>query len=193
MTNRPLPNLYDAAADVHGAAEAARMSQPEPIVGRFSIDEPTDAEREKPNYFAQATAAHGDDVFKANNADACANGTCDCEEPSGVEVEIGAGDINEFISFLGALASAGRESPTRRAINAMGQKSVQTVAEKMLLDFDAALGAVIEERATAVEIARTLRDGVNPRRKVLVNISIEMVEADPDEDTDTDGFVGEIM
>lgn len=91
------------------------------------------------------------------------------------------GAILGLIGALGAQAEAARRERE--------ENPILDVVTKLLKDIDAAMSAVIQERASSVLIERTLRDGANDSRKMLVSFQVEMVATDEFEDADpTDGF-----
>lgn len=87
----------------------------------------------------------------------------------------------------GALGA--RRAQAEAARREREENPILDVVTKLLKDIDAAMSAVIQERASSVLIERTLRDGANDSRKMLVSFQVEMVATDEFEDADpTDGF-----
>lgn len=179
MTGKPLPNVYDDTVldrDLKGT--------PDPVVQE------------------QASLPHGDDVFRAeehDHGDLTSGKTNDCcgqEDPccqTDPDVRIQKMTFNigggaHLAAMLDSLVTALISGQVHGLDD--DEITLEDVVEKFQGDVSAAMSVLCRGDASSIQVNRTLRDGVNPKRKLVVKFSAEMQEVyDEDDDgQDTDDF-----
>ena len=165
MTGKPLPNVYDDTVldrDLKGT--------PDPVV--------------------QASLPHGDDVFRAEEHDhgdltgaklndpflagimAADGASQDAPRIQTLKLRIGGGsELAAMLDgLLGTLLSGQMHGLDDEEI------TLDDVVDKYKSDVSAALSVLCRGDASSIQINRTLRDGVNTKRKLVVKFSAEMQE-----------------